>query len=202
MYSATASGTQYRTDCPSGTRRRTSVAEISIAGTSTTVSEIPGRRGHAAARAGKDRDPGQRADPVRLVPGRQLGRGIGAQQQDELRVRLPLAQMPQGVNGIGGPGPVQLGALEREPGRPRERQRQHRGSVLGEARCCPCLNGCSRAGTKRSSSSPSVSAATCADDQMSMVNRIERSAEEADHPASGSGGVWRDILAPAPGALG
>ena len=42
-----------------------------------------------------------------------------------------------------------------------------------EARCRPRLNGCSRAGMKRSASRPSALGRDLPDDKMPVVNRIE-----------------------------
>ena len=65
------------------------------------------------------------------MPGVQLGRRIGAQQEGEFEPGLPLAQLSQGVDRVGRTGPIQLGQLDGETGGIGQGEHEHGGPVLG-----------------------------------------------------------------------
>ena len=110
-YSATGSGTQCLIERPSRTRRRISVAEMSMAGT-RTLPEIAGRVGTT--------DPGRANTTTRASRGISADschagrsrRGIGAEQQDQLRIGLAGPQCPQRVHRVRRAGAVELDGLD------------------------------------------------------------------------------------------
>ena len=147
------------------------------------TSEIRAGGRHRGPRSGKDDDPGQLGDSPGLVPGGQLRRRIGAQQQHQRgpgsrgRDRRRVSRYTRV------PGRSSSAPLDAKPGEPASARISIAARCSGELRCCPRLNGCSRAGTKRSDSQPERLAGDLPHDQMSVVHGIERPAEEADHPA-------------------
>jgi hypothetical protein len=72
-------------------------------------------------------------NPVNLTPGRQIPRGIRAEQQNEIGIRLAAPQGSQRVHCIGWSRTIQLLTVELEPALGGDSQRQHFGPVLGRA---------------------------------------------------------------------
>ena len=124
----------------------------------------PGDEGRGRDRdavAGKHHDRGQPGDLRGLAPGLELGGGVGPQEQGDLESRAP---GPGGRGGCPrytrGPRDPARPAPPRAPGPRRTARSSMAARCSADAPWRPRLNGCSRAGTKRSESSPRVSAAT------------------------------------------
>ena len=136
MYSATGSGTQYRSGRPSRARRRTSVAEISTAGTGIDRS-ISGDSGTGVPGRAKPRSGRAPAAPRPLAT-LELRRGVAPDQQHELAAGLPRPQRPQGVHGVGRPGRSSSTRSSANRARPRWRAPPSRPAARGRsARAAP-----------------------------------------------------------------
>ncbi len=181
MYPATASGTQYRIGRPSRTLRRMSVADMSMAGTST-VPEMTGSAGTA--------DPGLanttiRASRATSSASRQSGRSAAASAPSNSVNSAPgsrAAELAQGVHRIRGSRPAQLQGLDRQPGHAGHRQAEHDGAIVGGRAMLPLLEGLlARGDESQAVESQRLRRHQC-DDEMPVVNRVERPAQETDHP--------------------
>jgi hypothetical protein len=113
----------------------------------------------------------------------ELGSRVSPEQQNQLGIGMTLPQILQGMDGVRRSGALQLARFQSEGRISGYRQGQHGGSVLGGA-AVPALferllpgrheaKGVQTQGFDR----------YLRDNQVSVMNRIERSTEEADHPA-------------------
>ena len=179
IYSATASGTQYRIGSPARARRRISVAEMSTAGTFTEPA-IRGEDGIGRTGAGEHDDPGQPRQLVRAVPGIELGGRVGTEQQREGRLGLASAKGLQGVHRVRGTLTLELRALDREAGAPRDGQLEHDGAMRGGRGVAPLLERLLPGREEAQLVQAERLRRDAGDDQVAVVNGIERAAEEAD----------------------
>ncbi len=186
MYSATASGTQYRIDRPSRTRRRIAVAEISTAGTSI----VAATRGLGGTGVPDRANTTIRASPgssAASVPGLQLGRGIGPEQQGPGDGGLLRPEGDERLDGVGWPLPAEFRPLHREPRRRPDRQIQHGGPGRGRGGVAADLEGLLAGGDEPKLVEAKRLDGDLGHDQMAVMDGIERAAEEADGAHGGRG---------------
>ena len=140
---------------------------------------------------------------VRLPPSRQLGGGIRAEQEHELRAGLPRAQGAQRVHRVGWRRPLQLGPLHaRTPASPATASIEHRRARLGRRGVLAPLERLLPGGHEAQRVQPKLLGRDLSDDEMPMVNRIERPPEEADHPVRRPRSCPADRPVLLPGASG
>src|SRR3954449_12727886 len=120
------------------------------------------------------------------MPGIELRRRVGAEEKGELAAGLPLAKLAEGVDRIGWTGSFQLGLLDRETRLIAQGQRQHGRPVLRGGAVAAALEWLLAGRHQPERLQAEHLPGNLRDDQVAVVNRIERAAEQADHGPS-----WR-----------
>ena len=177
-YSATASGTQYCRDSPSRALRRTSVAEISMAGTSI-VREMSAEVGA-----------GMPARPNTTTVARRATSEASRQASSSTAASAPISSVSstwgsrawraRSVSTVyEGPARPSSAQLELEARCPRHGQLQHRGSMLGGRPVSGALERLKPCGHESQRIEAEHFEGDLSDDQMAVMDGIERPAEQA-----------------------
>ena len=181
------------------------MAEISTAGTST-VPAMSGEAGIGVPGRAKTTIRASAGSSVRPVPGPELRRSIGAEEEGPGHTGLAVAEAQQRLDRVGGAFPSELRALHREAGRPGDGQLQHRGPVGGGGGVTAALEGLLARRDEPQLVEAERFGGDLADDQMAVVDGIERAAEEADgghgaRPRKPSSRAQRGTLPDTPGTV-
>jgi hypothetical protein len=122
---------------------------------------------------------------VRVMPGEDLGQGVGAGDEEELVVRCRGgAQVAQRVDGVGGPGPVDVHPADAELGVGRGGDHRHQVPVLGRGDLAGLLLVRLPGRHEDDLVQGEVMRDLARGDQVTMVDGVERAAHHSD-PAHG-----------------
>ncbi len=123
------------------------------------------------------------------MPVLELPRRVGAEQERQRGPGVARHEGPQGVDGVRRPRALELQPLHREPRRALHRELQHGGPVGGRRGVLPQLERLLPGRHEPQLIQAERLGGSLADDQVTMVNGIERAPEEADlHEAPGPAG--------------
>src|SRR5262249_40999816 len=116
------------------------------------------------------------------------------EQKNQLDPRITGPQSAERIHGVGWSRALELHPLHAEPRRLRHGELEHRRPVRRGCAVSSLLERLFASGDKAKGFEPQRFGSDLAHDEMSVVNRIERSAEEPDHLLSRPRRYWRDTL--------
>jgi glycosyltransferase involved in cell wall biosynthesis len=147
MYWTTPSGTRYQTGSPAATRSRQSVDEMAMAGTSCRVTRSAGRPLSLSSCPGRVTPTkwARSKELVDVLPGEDLGEGVGAGDEEQLGVGVLGAQVAQGVDRVGRAVPVDVHPTDGEARVGGRGDDRHEIAMLGGDTSRPAFcHGCTR----------------------------------------------------------